>query len=112
MKWTTSCAERGVELVVRVRKLLGGGETHRDRGMALLRGRDEALRRIDGAHGRRSHPPDELGRQRTRTATDIHHPLSVADGGEVREQWGKRPGVPAHEAVVGVGTDVEAHVTP
>ena len=68
----------GVELLIRERQFLGGGASHRDRGMALLRCRDERLRGIDGAHGRRPRAADEFGRQGTRTAPDVHHPLSVA----------------------------------
>ncbi len=54
----------------------------------------------------RSH---ELGRQDARAGTDVEHPHALVDAGKVGELRRQQHRVAAHEAVVGVGRDVEGH---
>ncbi len=60
-----------VERLVRERQLLCGCLLHADRRMALPRGRDKRLGRIDRRHGSRPNPSDQLGRECTGTAANI-----------------------------------------
>jgi hypothetical protein len=53
--------------------------------MALPRGRDELLRRIDRCDGRRLETSNEFRCQRPRTAADVEHPLAGRDVGKVGE---------------------------
>ena len=77
--------------------------------MALLRRGNEGLRRIYGRHPAGTEPSDELDGQRTGPAPDVEHALARRDAGEIGERHGERPGVSAHEPVVRVGSDGEAH---
>ena len=104
--------ERRVEGVVVEGQVLRGGEPHVHTGVSLARRFDERLRRIGGRHRVRAKPPDQLGRQRTRPAADVDHALAALDAGEVGELRGQLHGKPAHEAVVGLCGDVEAHDGP
>ena len=99
--------ERGVELVLCERQLLGRRALDRDSRVAFADGVDERLRRIDGRHGFLAQPPHELGRQRARPATDVEH--ATLGAGEVGEQRRQRHRVPAHEPVVRLRSDGERH---
>ena len=101
--------ERRVEAAVRERQLVRRGEVDVDAGIARAGRRDERLGRIDGRDRVGAEPADELARQRARPGADVEHRPLVADAGEVRQLRGERRRVPPHEAVVGVGGDVEAH---
>ena len=57
----------------------------------------------------RPEPLHQLGRERTGAAADVERLLTAADAREVGEQRRERHRVPAHEPVVGVGCDREAH---
>ena len=101
--------EGRVEGVVVERQGLGGGLVHVDTGEAVADGRDERRRRVDR--------PDALGSaslhqgrgQDARTAPHVEDPVTTAYGDEVDELLGEWPGVTAHEPLVRVGGDVEAH---
>ena len=98
-----------VEFPVVEGKLLRGGALHVDSGVPLFRGGDERLRRVDGRHRVSSQPRDQLGRERARPGTDVEHPLSGGDSRVVGQLRGEGHRVPAHETVVRVGGDDEAH---
>ena len=98
-----------VELAIAERELLGGREPNLDAWMALLRRRDERLRRIDRGNVDRPQAADELSGERAGPAADVEHPLAGSDLGEVGELRRERHRVPTHEPVVGVGGDDEAH---
>src|SRR5439155_14085255 len=70
---------------------------------------DKALRGIDGPDGVGPQTPDQLDRQRSRTAADIERTLTGCDARELGKPWGQRRRVPAHESGVLVGPDAEAH---
>ena len=74
--------QRGVELVIAERHLLGRGALHADPRVALLHGNHEGCRRVDGGHGRRPQPLHELARKGAWAAADIEHSLT---GGDLRE---------------------------
>ncbi len=90
-------------------QLLRGGALHFHTRVTPPQGVHELPRRIHGGHRARPDTLRELGRQRARPAADVQHVLSVVDGCEVRERRGERHRIPAHEAVVRVGADGEAH---
>ena len=75
--------QRRVERLIRERQLLGGRLLHPDPRMALPGSCDKRLGGIDGRHSRRPNPFDQLGRQRSGTATDIKHSLTTAHAGKV-----------------------------
>ncbi len=79
--------QRGVERLLVERQLLGRGTLHVDAWVALSSCCDEGLRRIDGGHGGRSQPRDQLDRERTRSTADIEHSLTGSNGREIRD-WG------------------------
>ena len=99
----------GVECTVVERQLLGRGALHVDPGVPLSRGGDERLRGIDRRHRVGPQPRDELGRERARPGADVEHSLTGGDPREVGQLRGERHRVPAHETVVCVGGDDEAH---
>ena len=99
--------ERGVELLVGERQLLGRRALDRDSRVAFADGVDERLGRIDGRHGFLAEPLDQLRRQRTRSAADVEH--AAFRPCEVGEQRRQRHRVPAHEPVVRLGGDGEGH---
>ena len=101
--------ERRVERVVLERQLLRRRASHVHAGVPLLRRNDERLRRIGGRDALRAQPLDELGRQRARPAADVEHPLPGGDSGEVGEPRREQHRVAAHEPVVRIGGDEEAH---
>lgn len=82
---------------------------HAQPGVALPSRRDERLRRIHRRHGRRPEPPDQLDRERARTAANVEHALTGRYRREVGELGRKRHRVSAHEPVVRVGRYSEAH---
>jgi hypothetical protein len=98
-----------VELTIGKRQRFGGCDAYVNSGMALLGGGGELLGRIDSRYGCRSETSDELGRQRARATADIERTVARYDLGEVGKRRRQPNGVPAHEAVVGVGGDGEAH---
>ena len=101
--------ERRVEAAVRERQLVRRGEVDVDAGIARPGRGDERLGGIDGRDRVGAEPAHELARQRAGARADVEHRFLVADVGEVRQLRGERRRVPPHEAVVGVGGDVEAH---
>jgi hypothetical protein len=80
----------GVERPVPKRQALRRSALHADPGVALLSCRNEGLRRIDGRHGVRSKPPDQLGSERARAAADIKDSLTDGDRREVGKLSGER----------------------
>ena len=100
--------ERPVEGVAPQWKQLGIGLVHLDPWMPLLQGLHERRRGVHGDDRVAAQPVDQFGRERARPAADIEHSLSRGDPGEVREHRRERDGVPAHEAVVGIGGDGES----
>ena len=90
-------------------KLFGACALHDDPGMALTRGADELLGRIDGGYVRRAQPFHEHARERTGPAADVEHAISGLDAGVVDQLRRQQARIPAHEAVVGIRCDVEAH---
>ena len=101
--------DRGVEGLGPERQALGEGLLDVDARIARADRLDELRRRVDRGHGVGAEPPDELGRQGARPATDVEHLLPGLDPGEIRKLRGEMHRVPAHEPVVGIGCDVEAH---
>ena len=77
--------------------------------MALASCRDERLRGIHGCHGGRAKPSGELRRKCAGSAADIEHALTIDHVCQNRKPRGERNGVAAHEAVIRVGGDREAH---
>src|SRR3990170_2985669 len=77
--------------------------------MALSRCRDERFRGIDGAHGSRAEPLDQLRRKCAGSATHIEHALTNHYICQRRELGSERNGVAAHEPVIRFGCDREAH---
>ncbi len=76
--------QRRVERLISKRELLRRGASHADPGVALCR-------ECAGA------------------AADIENSLTSGDRREIGELGGKRHRIPAHESVVGIGADGEAH---
>ncbi len=101
--------QRRVERLISKRELLRRGASHADPGVALSSCCNERLRRIDGRNGGRSQPPDQLCRECAGAAADIENSLTSGDRREIGELGGKRHRIPAHESVVGIGADGEAH---
>src|SRR6188472_546901 len=101
--------QRRVEGAVAEGQVLGAREPDLDAGMTLARGVDERARRVDGGHATGAEPGDELGGQRARAAAHVERAVAVMDLGEVGQLRRKLARVGAHEAVVGVGGDVEGH---
>ena len=99
----------GVECSSFERQLLRRGAVHADSGVALSSRGNEGLRGIDGRHVVRSQPPDQLGRECAGAAADIEHSLTRVHCSEIGESRGERRRVPAHESVVLIGPDGEAH---
>ncbi len=98
-----------IERLVRERQVLGGRPSYVDTRVSRS-GRDhERLGGVDGRHGSGSQARDELGRECAGTAAHIEHPLLAAHLGEVRQLRRKLKGVPAHEAVVRLRSNVETH---
>ena len=109
MKCTTSWASAASNERVGERQLLGEGLLDPDLRQPLPHRADERRRRVDRGDRTGAEPAHELGRQRAGAAADVEHALAVADAGEVGELRRERHRVAAHEAVVGIGGDVEAH---
>ena len=101
--------ERRVERIGRERQLLGGRQVHLHAGMARASGVDERLRGIDRGHRCRTQPGDELPGQRAGTAAHVEHAMPRFQAREIRQLRREQPRVAAHESVVGVGGDIEAH---
>ena len=75
----------GIERLIFKRELLRCSALHVDPGVALLSCCHEGFRRIDGRHGGRSQPRDQLGRECARAAADIEHSLTSGDRREIGE---------------------------
>jgi len=99
------CIEHGIV----ERQLLGGGASHVDSRIATPRGSDEGLGRVDRANSSHSDSLDELRRERTRPAADVHYPLPDSDPAQVGELGCELCRISADEPVVGFGRDVEPH---
>ena len=110
MKWTTSCA--------RTASNASSGNGSRSAGACRTstpgwRARVAATNGSDGSTAATavgSQPRDQLARERAGAAADVENPLPAAYRGEVRQLAGQQARVPTHEAVVGLGGDIEAHV--
>ena len=98
-----------IELVVGKRQVLRRCTFDPNSRMTLASRHDERLRGIDGCDAVCTEPLHKLRRQRAGAAADVEHALAGDHVGEVREQRSERNGVPAHEAVVRVCGDREAH---
>ncbi len=101
--------QRGIEGLILERELRRGRSSYVDRGISLLRSCDESVGRIDRSDGRRSQALDEFGGQCTRAASDVEHAHCVDDHSEFGKHRREWRGVPAHETVVGIGSNREAH---
>lgn len=101
--------ERGINGGVRERQMLGTGPAHVDARIARRGRGDERLRRVHGRHGLGSDASDQLGRERPRPTADVEHSLAGMDRSEIGQLRGEQDRVPAHEAVVRIGGDIEAH---
>ena len=64
---------------------------------------------IDRRDRIRPEPGHELGGQRPRATADVERPLAGRDAGQVGELRREQPRVAAHEPVVRLGGDIEAH---
>jgi hypothetical protein len=71
----------------------------------------ERSRRIGCCDAFASDPRDELARERAGPAANVDDPLAGSDAGEVRERSRQAARVAAHEPVIRIGRDVEAHVS-
>jgi hypothetical protein len=99
--------DRGVERVVRPRKrLCPPAEVG---AWNALGARLEHRRRVDAGDILRAEAAGELLGEDAGAAADIEDALAGGDPAEVREHRRELAGVAAHEAVVGVARDVEAH---
>jgi hypothetical protein len=87
MKWTTSWAGR-VERPLRERQSLRGRLANVDAWVARSSSGHERFRRVDGRHGLRSEPRDQLGGEGTGAAADVEHPLAATHPGEVGQLGG------------------------
>src|SRR5205085_12085106 len=74
--------ERGVELVVAERQLLGRRAADVDSRVSRLRRSDELLGRINGGDVSRSDAANELGDEGARSAADVEHAHRGLDTGE------------------------------
>ncbi len=101
--------ERRVEGIVCEGQFLGRSLPHLDVGVALPSRGHERLGRVDCRHGGRPHAVDQLGDESAGAAADVEHALAGLGSREVREERCQVHGVPAHEPVVGVRGDCEAH---
>jgi hypothetical protein len=77
--------------------------------VALSNRSDEDLGGVDRRHRGGAQASNQLGRQRARPGADIENALTRCDCREVGEPRRERHRVPAHEPVVRVGPDGEAH---
>jgi len=98
-----------IERLICKRELFRGRLEHVDIGVARSRSGHERFRWVDGRHGRRTEPRDEPCHERPRSAADVERPLAVAHAGQIRHLRGQQDRVPAHESVVRLRGDIEAH---
>ena len=101
--------ERRIERLVREWQVLGGRPIRRDAGIACLHGADEGRGRIDGRNVRGPDPSNQLGSERAGSAAHVEDPLTVAHAREVGHLGRQKDRIPAHEPVVCLGGDIEAH---
>ena len=101
--------QRCVEVAIRIRQRFGRRALYIDSWMTLAGGSDEGLGRVDGSHRPLAEPRDQLRRQGAGTAADVQRAAVRRKLREVGELGGELPGVHAHEAVVRVCGDFEAH---
>ena len=102
--------EGGVKGIIRERHLLGRRSSNVDARVARPRRGNERIGRVDCRHRVRSQPSDQLAGERSRAAADVEDPLPSAHRGEVCQLTRQQARVPTHEAVIGLGGDIEAHV--
>jgi hypothetical protein len=98
----------GVERTILERQLLCRRTPSADT-MALSNRSDEDLRGVDRRHRGGADASNQLGRQRARPGADVENALTRRDCREVGEPGREGHGIPAHEPVVRVGPDGEAH---
>ena len=109
MKWTTSWASAASNAPS------GNGSSSAEACRTSTpgcRARAAATNGSDGSTAATAVAPearDELGRQGAGTAADVERALAGVDPREVRELRREEHRVATHEAVVGVGGDIEAH---
>ena len=101
--------ERGIEGAVLERDRLGAGLADVDPREPVADGRDERRRRIERGHVIRADARDELPGQGARPRPDVEDALTGPDPGEVGHLRRQQPREPAHESVVRLGGDIEAH---
>ena len=109
MKWTTSCARAASKAPSGNGRCSAEAVCTSTPGYARASGGDERLRRIDRRDGIGAKPRDQLGGEGARAAADVDHALAAAHTREVSQLRGEQDRVPAHEAVIRVSGDVEAH---
>ena len=100
-----SCIERPV----RKRQLLGRRTFHADPWMPLSSSRNERLRGIHGRYSGYAKPRHQLRCQRARAAANIEHALTDAHTRQICKPGSEQNGVAAHEPVIRVSGDGEAH---
>ena len=100
--------QRGVEGIVRPGQRLGARLLQVGAGHPLG-ARFEERRRIGARDVVGAEAARELGGQDAGAAADVENALSCLDAGEVSEDGRQLPRVAAHEAVVRVTRDFEAH---
>jgi CubicO group peptidase (beta-lactamase class C family) len=98
-----------IEPACRKRQLLGGPLPDIDSGVPLSDGGDERLGRIDRRDRGRAEPLRQLGGERARPASDVEDAFGRLHVGEVGEERRELDRVAAHEPVVRVRADGEAH---
>ncbi len=98
-----------VEARVLERQRLGWCLTHVHVRMTLAQRFDEGLRRIRGSDSLSADPSHELAGECAWARANVDDVLPVRDLREVGEQRRERRRVPAHEAVIRLGRDGEAH---
>lgn len=101
--------QRRVEHSTVKRQLLCRSTLDSQSGIAGGDCRGKTIRGIDRAHSFGRKPPDQLARQRPRTAANVEHMLTRSDARKFCEPRRQRRRLPAHEPIVLLSTDAEAH---
>ena len=109
MKWTTSCASEELNDLVLERQVLRRGVDDVDTRMTRASRLDERFRRIGRGHRGGTEPRDQLGRQGARPAPDIQDVLPGLHPGQIGQLGRQQDREAAHEPVIRLGGDVEAH---
>ena len=101
--------ESAVERGIPEGQPLGGGLPDINARVPLPSGIDERFGRVYGRDATGPDPLDQLTHEGARAAADIEHPQSRSDPGEVGKLRRQAARITAHEAVVGLCCDLEAH---